>query len=243
MQAGLTTLKIVLRHSQMTPSRNQQVLVTEIFHSIQGEGTHSGLPYVFVRLTGCNLRCRYCDTSYAFKGGTMLSIPEILEKVGTFRCSRVLLTGGEPLLQRSSLPLIRALHAAGYSLSIETHGELPVAAASPYARLIMDIKTPSSGMCRGGYLKNLQFLKTNDEVKFVIASEEDYYWSRDVVRNERIPAQTILFSPVHQAANCPGEFPGIQLQWLAEQIIRDGLDVRLQIQLHKLIWGSDIRGV
>lgn len=227
----------------MNSSRKSQVLITEIFHSIQGEGTHAGLPYVFVRLTGCNLRCSYCDTSYAFKGGTMLSITEILERVGAFGCNRVLLTGGEPLLQRSSLPLVRALHDAGYSLSIETHGELSVAAASPYARLIMDIKTPSSGMCRGGYRKNLKFLKTNDEVKFVIASEEDYFWSRDVVRNERIPARTILFSPVQQAAHCPGKFPGVRLQWLAEQIIRDRLDVRLQVQLHKIIWGSDVRGV
>jgi 7-carboxy-7-deazaguanine synthase len=227
----------------MQTIRNRELLITEIFHSIQGEGSHAGLPYVFVRLTGCNLRCRYCDTAYAFKGGTKMTIEEVLAKVREFGCTHVLLTGGEPLLQRPSIELLRALHGQGYEISIETHGEISVAAASPYARLIMDIKTPSSGMCRGGYRKNIPFLKTNDEIKFVIASEEDYSWARDVVRNERLPVQTILFSPVQAASGSPGKVPGVQLRWLAEQIIADGLNVRLQVQLHKIIWGSDIRGV
>ena len=227
----------------MNAIRQQPLLVNEIFHSIQGEGTHAGLRYVFVRLSGCNLRCSYCDTSYAFKGGRRMSVDEVAEKVLEFGCKNVLLTGGEPLLQRPSPELVRRLASAGLQVSIETHGEVSIESVAAHARIIMDIKTPSSGMCRGGFEKNLLFLKTNDEIKFVIASQEDYFWARGIVGSRALPVGTILFSPAQPASGAPGKFAGVELRWLAEQIVKDRLGVRLQVQLHKLIWGSDIRGV
>ncbi|NDD92254.1 radical SAM protein, partial [bacterium] len=155
-----------------TRTQDPILVVSEIFHSIQGEGTHAGLPYVFVRLTGCNLRCTYCDTSYAFHGGSKHTVEDVVEKVRSYRCKNVLLTGGEPLMQRHSKALCRALFHEGFEVSIETHGDAPIEAVTPFARIIMDIKTPSSGMCREGFRRNLPFLKTNDEIKFVIASPE-----------------------------------------------------------------------
>jgi len=241
MQAGLFFYD---RKPRMNAaSRDEKLLITEIFHSIQGEGTHSGIPYVFVRLTGCNLRCTYCDTSYAFKGKQSFPISEIIKKVREYGCNHVLITGGEPLIQRSTATLCRTLSQSQFDVSIETHGEAPIECVSPFARIIMDIKTPSSGMNRGGFRKNLKFLKHSDEIKFVIASPEDYYWARDLVMNETLPTKNLLFSPVENAPNSPGKFPGIELKWLAEKIIADRLSVRLQIQLHKKIWGSEIRGV
>ncbi|MBU6374493.1 MAG: radical SAM protein [Bdellovibrionales bacterium] len=220
------------------------LLVSEIFHSIQGEGTHSGLPYVFIRLTGCNLRCTYCDTSYAFHGGSKMSVEEILSQAKAYHCARVLLTGGEPLMQRPALALCKALFQCGFEVSIETHGEAPIYAFSPFARIIMDIKTPSSNMCRGGFRKNLPFLKATDEIKFVIGSKEDYFWAKALILSGELPAtQAILLSAANTAANAPGKFPGVELRWLAEKILEDKLPVRLQTQLHKTIWGLDTRGV
>jgi 7-carboxy-7-deazaguanine synthase len=223
--------------------RETPLLVTEIFHSIQGETSLVGVPFVFVRLTGCNLRCAYCDSAYAFKGGTKYSIDEIIGEIAVFRTKRVLLTGGEPLLQRPVPELVDRLNREGYSVSIETHGEVSIEAVAPHARIIMDVKTPASKMNRGNWRKNLPFLKADDEVKFVIASENDYAWARGLVLEARFPTREILFSPVMRTAGSPGEFPGVDPTWLAERILEDRLPVRMQVQLHKILWGSDRRGV
>lgn len=225
------------------PTATNMLPVTEIFHSIQGEGTHSGLPYVFIRLTGCNLRCTYCDTSYAFKGKHMLTLDEITAQTAAFGCANVLLTGGEPLIHRRTPELCRMLASAGMNVSIETHGELSIEAVAPLARIIMDIKTPSSGMCREGFRKNLRWLKESDEIKFVIASTKDYEWAAELVRTSRFPTRHVLFSRAEKASTAPGTFTGVELKWLAERIVADRLPVRLQIQLHKKIWGPDVKGV
>jgi len=219
------------------------LLVTEIFHSLQGETSLSGVPFAFIRLTGCNLRCRYCDSAYAFKGGAKMSIAEILERIRPFEVKHVLLTGGEPLLQRQTPSLAHALIDTGYRVSIETHGEVPITDVSEIARIILDIKTPSSGMCRGGFRANLPHLKKTDEVKFVIASEDDYSWARELIRNGTIPTDEILLSPAVPARGMPGNFPGVTATWLAERILEDRLPARLQIQLHKFLWGADRKGV
>lgn len=224
-------------------SRPSGILINEIFHSIQGEGSLTGVPFVFVRMSGCNLRCRYCDTAYAFKGGTMMSAEEVIAKIESFSCREVLLTGGEPLLQPQARALARTLSGRGFRVSIETHGEADISEVSPFARIIMDIKTPGSGMCRMGFMKNLRHLKKSDEVKFVITSSEDYEWARKLLAETRLGVDTILFSPAQSAKNAPGKIEGIGLQWLAEKILADRLPVRLQIQLHKLIWGADRAGV
>ncbi|MCM2321947.1 MAG: radical SAM protein [Oligoflexia bacterium] len=220
-----------------------EVLVTEIFHSIQGESSLAGLPFAFIRLTGCNLRCAYCDSAYAFHGGRKMTIPEVLEAVRPFGARNVLLTGGEPLLQREAPALVEALVAQGYAVSIETHGEVSIARVVASARIIMDIKTPGSGMCRGGFEENLPLLKESDEIKFVLAAPEDYPWARDLVRSGRLRPKEILFSAAQSARGAPGAYPGVELAWLAERILEDRLPVRLQYQLHKLIWGPDRKGV
>jgi 7-carboxy-7-deazaguanine synthase len=212
------------------------LLVTEIFHSLQGETSLSGFPFAFIRMTGCNLRCTYCDTSYSFKGGQRLRISEVLEKIRPYQVRHVLLTGGEPLLQRNVPALLDELIREKYQVSVETHGEVSIAEVSKKARIIMDLKTPSSGMCRGGFERNLPFLKPSDEVKFVIASKEDYVWARGLI--PKIPTQEILFSAANPAPGAPGTFPGVETRWLAERILEDRLQVRLQVQLHKVLWGN-----
>jgi 7-carboxy-7-deazaguanine synthase len=219
------------------------LLVTEIFHSLQGETSLSGVRFAFIRLTGCNLRCTYCDSAYAFKGGRKLSIEQVLLTIAPYHVKHVLLTGGEPLLQRQTPALVKALKKAGYLVSIETHGEVAIAEAARDARIVMDIKTPSSGMNRGGYVRNLAHLKSTDEVKFVIASPADYEWARDLVRTNTLPCDEILFSPAVPALGAPGSFPGVEPRWLAERIIEDQLPVRLQMQLHKQLWGPNRTGV
>lgn len=218
------------------------LLITEIFHSLQGETSLSGVPFAFIRLTGCNLRCTYCDSAYAFKGGRKMSIPEVLATIAPYGVRHALITGGEPLLQRQTPALVDALAQAGYAVSIETHGEVSVAPVAGRARLVMDIKTPSSGMNRGGFRKNLAILREGDEIKFVLASREDYAFARDLVR-AGLPTREILFSPVVRGANQPGTYPGVDARWVAEKILEDRLPVRLQLQLHKLIWGADRTGV
>lgn len=223
--------------------RENQLLVTEIFHSLQGETSLAGVPFAFVRLTGCNLRCTYCDSAYAFKGGTLRTIEEILAEIRPFQVKHVLLTGGEPLLQRRVPELVHALRDAGYTVSIETHGEVSIEKVSSLARIVMDVKTPASKMSRGGWRKNLRYLKPTDEVKFVIASEADYAWARGVLRETEFPTTEILFSPVMRTQGSPGEYPGVSPLWLAERILEDHLPVRMQVQLHKILWGNDRRGV
>lgn len=225
-----------------TPGQ-RDLLVTEIFHSLQGETSLSGLPFAFIRLTGCNLRCLYCDSAYAFKGGRKMSIPQILETIQPYQVRHVLLTGGEPLLQRPTPALLDALIDRGYDVSIETHGEVPISAVASRARIVMDIKTPGSGMNRGGYERNLASLKPTDEIKFVICSPEDYAWARNLIRTGKLPTREILLSPVVPASGSPGTVPGVNPTWLAERILEDKLQVRLQVQLHKILWGADRKGV
>ncbi|HTL11068.1 MAG TPA: radical SAM protein [Bdellovibrionota bacterium] len=219
------------------------LLVTEIFHSLQGETSHSGLPYAFVRLTGCNLRCSYCDSQYAFHGGTRMEIDDVLARIKPMGVSHVLLTGGEPLLQRQTPELVDRLRAAGYSVSIETHGEVSLEPVAGRARIVMDIKTPGSGMSRGGWENNLRYLGPSDEVKFVITSQDDYFWARAVVESGRLGDREILFSAAQPVATPLAPYAGVELKWLAERILEDRLKVRLQVQLHKLIWGAEKTGV
>jgi 7-carboxy-7-deazaguanine synthase len=218
--------------------------VTEIFHSIQGETSLSGVRFAFIRLTGCNLRCTYCDTTYAFKGGTARSIEEILAEIRPWEVKHVLVTGGEPLLQRNTPALVRALRDAGYLVSIETHGEAPIENVVGLARIILDIKTPGSKMNRGQWRANLPLLRAGDEVKFVLAESGDYAFARGIVREGIIPRDVeVLFSPALPARNTPGTYHGVEPRWLAESILEDRLPVRMQLQLHKQLWGAEQRGV
>lgn len=219
------------------------LLITEIFHSLQGESSLIGVPFAFIRLTGCNLRCTYCDSTYSFKGGKKMSFEEVLLKIEPFKVKHVLMTGGEPLLQRNTLEFIDLLKVHGYDVSVETHGEVSIEEASKRARIIMDVKTPGSNMSRGGYRSNFKFLKKSDEVKFVITSLSDYEFAREIVLANEIPTQEILFSPVFAALNTPGKIEGIEPRVLAEKILEDRLPVRFQLQLHKLLWGPDTKGV
>lgn len=220
------------------------LLITEIFYSLQGETSLIGVPFVFIRLTGCNLRCTYCDSVYSYKGGKRMSIEEVLSEAKKYRTNHVLLTGGEPLLQRNTLALARILKSHGYQVSIETHGETSIEEATQCARIIMDIKTPGSKECRGGFEKNLKFLKAGDEIKFVITSLSDYLWAKNLVLSKKLPAGIeILFSPAMKAENAPGIYEGIEPRTLADLIVQDQLPVRFQWQLHKLLWGPDTKGV
>lgn len=222
----------------------QDLLITEIFHSLQGETSLTGVRFAFIRLTGCNLRCTYCDSTYSFKGGTKMSIEQILETIRPYEVRHVLLTGGEPLLQRNTEALAKRLIHEGFTVSIETHGEVSIEKFAKSCRIVMDIKTPSSGMQRGGYKINIPFLKRSDEIKFVIASEEDYAFARELIEKEKLSEVCdILLSPAVIAKAQPGSFPGITSRWLAEKILEDHLPVRMQIQLHKLLWGADQKGV
>lgn len=225
------------------------LLVTEIFHSLQGETSHAGLRYGFVRLTGCNLRCTYCDSAYAFKGGRKMSITQVLEHLRTYQVRDVLITGGEPLLQRQTPALVAACIDAAYRVSIETHGEVSLAPIRNHpraraARIVMDIKTPGSQMHRGRWHQNIALLTPGDEIKFVITSKKDYAFAQELIQSNQIPEGIeILLSAAKPAEGMPGQFEGVDLTWLAEQILQDRLNVRLQIQLHKLVWGAHRTGV
>ncbi|KAF0185181.1 MAG: queuosine biosynthesis protein QueE [Nitrospirae bacterium] len=209
--------------------------VCEIFASIQGESTHAGRPCVFVRLAGCNLRCSYCDTVYSYEEGSAFSIAEILTQVAAFGIQLVEVTGGEPLLQTDSSALVTALCNDGYEVLIETNGSQNIKHIDPRAKIIVDIKTPSSGMADRMLESNLDFLKPEDEIKFVIASQEDYAWARHLLRNKDLASIcTVLFSPAHGMVS-----PSEMVQW----ILDDHLPVRLNLQLHKYIWPPHTRGV
>jgi 7-carboxy-7-deazaguanine synthase len=205
--------------------------VNEIFYSLQGETTRVGLPTVFIRLTGCPLRCTYCDTSYAFEGGTTLSLAEIMEQVAAFGAHYVTVTGGEPLAQKNCLPLLESLCDVGYSVSLETGGALDIAGVDARVSRILDIKTPGSGEAEKNRWQNLEALTARDEIKIVLCGEADYVWARDVL-NERKLAEKC---PVSLAV-AHGSLEAAQL---AEWILRDRLPVRLQVQLHKLLWGNE----
>jgi len=209
--------------------------VNEIFKSIQGESSYMGLPCVFVRLTGCNLRCRYCDTEYAFYEGREMSIEAIVAAVDAHQTRLVEITGGEPLLQREVYGLMDALLRKSYTVLLETGGSLPIRDVPAPVIKIMDLKCPGSGEADKNHYDNLNALGPNDEVKFVILDRADYEWSRDAIRRYTIDRKArILFSPV---------FDKLSLKTLAEWILHDGLPVRLQTQLHKFIWDKNAIGV
>jgi 7-carboxy-7-deazaguanine synthase len=205
--------------------------ITEIFHSLQGEGRSVGTPTVFVRLTGCPLRCRYCDTAYAFSGGEMLSLDDILQQVADYSVSHVCVTGGEPLAQKGVSELLNALCEAGYEVSLETSGALDISSVDSRVSRVMDIKTPGSGEMERNLLSNLECLTPHDQVKFVITDEEDYAWSRAMLSEHKLNERCeVLFSPVHDK---------LDASELADWVIRDRLPVRFQLQLHKLLWGNE----
>jgi 7-carboxy-7-deazaguanine synthase len=208
--------------------------VTEIFFSLQGEGTRAGLPCIFVRFTGCDLRCGYCDTAYAFQGGTEMAQDAILAEVARFPCRLVLLTGGEPLLQRDLPGLARGLLARGYEVTVETHGQRPLDALPLEVVRIVDVKTPGSGEVATelGYLDRLQ---PHDEVKFVVCSRQDFDWSREVIRRHALEGRVhLLFSPV---------WGKVEPRELAAWMLEGPLGARLSLQIHKVIWGAETRGV
>ena len=204
--------------------------VTEIFHSVQGESSRVGLPTVFVRLTGCPLRCVWCDTEYAFSGGELLTLAEILQRVAGFDCATVCVTGGEPLAQKNCLPLLAALCDAGHSVSLETSGALDIGGVDPRVARIVDLKAPGSGEAAKNRWENLELLTTHDELKFVLASRDDYDWAVTACRQHRLfECCPVLFSPVQ------GQLDPAQL---AQWILDDRLPLRFQLQLHKLLWDN-----
>jgi 7-carboxy-7-deazaguanine synthase len=211
------------------PAADQRVRITEIFLSLQGEARTVGIPTVFVRLTGCPLRCQYCDSAYAFHGGTSISLDEVVQAVADKAVRHVTVTGGEPLAQRGCLPLLTRLCDRGYEVSLETSGAMDIADVDPRVVTVMDIKTPGSGELPRNHWDNLQHLRPHDQIKFVICDRADYEWSRDIVREHRLDRWEVLFSPSHQQL-APRE--------LAEWIVADRLPVRFQIQLHKILWGD-----
>ena len=204
--------------------------LTEIFHSLQGESASMGWRTVFVRLTGCPLRCGYCDTAYAFKGGDWWGIGDILETVAQYEAHHVTVTGGEPLAQAECVKLLGALCDAGYQVSLETSGAIDISTVDPRVVRVMDLKTPGSGEMDKNLYANIEHLRAADQVKFVITDEADYRWSRDQLKRWDLAARCeVLFSPV------AGDLPPAQL---ADWILRDRLDVRFQLQLHKILWGD-----
>ena len=215
-------------------SRADELRINEIFFSIQGESSRVGLPTVFVRLTGCPLRCGYCDTAYAFHEGKTRQIEDVMAEVATHRTRYVCVTGGEPLAQKNCLGLLSQLCDAGYLVSLETSGAIDIAEVDVRVSRIMDIKTPGSREVEKNRWENLAMLTPHDEIKFVLTSEADYDWARDLLGEKKLNnICPILFSP---------SFAEISPAQLAEWVLRDKLDVRMQVQLHKIIWGEK-RGV
>ena len=204
--------------------------IFEIFHSLQGESSRVGLPTVFVRLTGCPLRCGYCDTAYAFQGGSTQTIEDILREVAQYQAQYVCVTGGEPLAQKSCPDLLKALCDAGYSVSLETSGAMDISPVDARVSVIMDIKTPGSGEESKNLWANIAHLKAKDEVKFVLADRADYDWAREILEKYQIVKKSpVLFSPVYKTLS-PAD--------LAKWVLEDRLPVRMQLQLHKILWGE-----
>jgi len=212
------------------------LVVNEIFYSIQGESLYAGLPCIFLRLTGCNLRCAYCDTRYAYSEGRTMEIPEILDRLADYRCRLVEITGGEPLYQTDTPRLVRALIAKRYTVLMETNGTYDIRQLDHGCIKIIDVKCPGSGESRKNEPGNLNHLGLNDQVKFVIGDRKDYIYARNIARQipGEFPPDHVLFSPVHGK---------LAAQTLAEWILRDHLGVRLHLQLHKFIWPDIDRGV
>jgi 7-carboxy-7-deazaguanine synthase len=210
--------------------------VNEIFHSIQGESSHTGRPCVFVRLTACDLRCSWCDTPYAFHEGTRMTVEDVVTRVREYGCDVVEVTGGEPLLQKEVYPLMERLLEEGRTVLLETGGHLSVDDVPGRVIRVIDVKCPGSGESDKVHWPNLERLRPTDEIKFVIKDRADYEFARGVVKKYDLPSKTaaVLFSPVHGVMNA---------RELAEWILADRLAVRLQLQAHKYIWGADVRGV
>lgn len=210
--------------------------VNEIFYSIQGESTKAGLPCIFIRLTYCNIRCIYCDTEYAFYEGKDMTIDEILNDIKKYNCSLVEITGGEPLVQENVHELMKILSDNGYTVMLETGGSLPIENVDKRVKVIMDLKTPYSKMEKKNRYENISYLKSSDEVKFVIGSREDYDWAKDKIMEYDLlnKVEQVLFSPV---------FDKVENIELAKWILDDSLNVRFQLQMHKYIWHPEERGV
>jgi 7-carboxy-7-deazaguanine synthase len=216
------------------PSSFTMLRVTEIFHSIQGESTHAGRPCVFVRLAGCNLRCRWCDSEYTFTGGDKMSVEDVVAKVKSYGCDLVEVTGGEPLAQSESFDLIRCLADQNFEVLIETSGSIDITNVDARAKLILDVKCPGSGEVEKNRWSNIDHLRRHDEIKFVIADRADYDWAKTTIREKRLERWTILFSPVWGV---------MDMKTLAEWMLADRVPARFQTQLHKHIWGAEARGV
>jgi 7-carboxy-7-deazaguanine synthase len=214
-----------------SPVRSDALRITEIFHSIQGESATVGQPTVFVRLTGCPLRCGYCDTAYAFTGGTQRTLGSILDEVAGHRARHVCVTGGEPLAQPNCRPLLAALCDAGYEVQLETSGALDVAGLDPRVTIVMDLKTPGSGESTRNRWENLQHLRPRDQLKLVICDRADYEWSKRMLAEYALGSRcTVLFSPA---------WGTLEPRLLAEWILADRLPVCFQVQLHKYLWGEE----
>jgi len=211
-------------------SSNERLKITEIFFSLQGEALTVGVPTTFVRLTGCPLRCQYCDTEYAFSGGDWMSFDDILQQVAANKTSYVTVTGGEPLAQKPCLDFLTLLCDAGYKVSLETSGALDVSAVDSRVVKVMDIKTPGSGEENRNRLQNIACINAQDQIKFVICDEADFTWSRNLVARHKLnDVCEVLFSP---------SYGQLEASELADWILRDALPVRMQMQLHKLLWGN-----
>jgi 7-carboxy-7-deazaguanine synthase len=209
---------------------SENLRISEIFFSLQGETQTTGLPTVFVRLTGCPLRCHYCDTAYAFTGGEKMSIDEIAGQVTEYAVKHVTITGGEPLAQKNCNELMTRLCDLGHEVSLETSGAVSVAGIDPRVVKVMDVKTPGSGEVEKNLYENFKILDDKDQIKFVICNEDDYDWCREIINKHQLnEGYQILFSPSHEELE-----PGVLADW----ILRDKLSVRLQIQLHKYLWGN-----
>jgi 7-carboxy-7-deazaguanine synthase len=222
---------VVLQASPSPDAPPAELRITEIFYSLQGEARNTGRPTAFVRLTGCPLRCSYCDTEYAFSGGVRMTLPEVLARVIEFQPRFVTVTGGEPLAQPECLELLSALCDAGYEVSLETGGSLDISGVDRRVAVVLDVKTPDSGEAERNRDENIARLKPGDEVKFVICSRGDYEWAKQRLRALALDARIdVLFSPAHGRLG-----PAVLAGW----ILADRLPVRFQIQLHKLLWGDE----
>lgn len=232
MAQNKTFFQTVTDHSVID---TDMLKINELYHSIQGESTNAGRPCVFVRLTGCNLRCTYCDTEYAFYDGRDYSIDEIMHEVKKYGCKLVEVTGGEPLLQMECINLLKRLCDENFEVLLETAGNMPIKNIDARVKIVMDLKCPSSGMMDKNLYENINYLKKTDEIKFVIGTKEDYEWSREILNEYKLNEKCIvLFSCV---------FDKLEPLTLVNWILEEKLDVRFQLQMHKYIWHPERKGV